>query len=46
MVNGVEQPLSGFKHYEGPYCDVELGASEMEVRTRNYAMTLHLALDE
>jgi hypothetical protein len=42
-VNGVEQPLSGFKQYEGPYCDVELGASEMEVRTRNYAMTLRFA---
>jgi hypothetical protein len=41
VVNGVEQPLSGFKHYEGPYCDVEVGASEMEVRTPNYAMTLH-----
>jgi hypothetical protein len=43
MVNGVEQPLSGFKHYEGPYCDVELGATEMEIRTQNYAMTLRFA---
>jgi len=45
-VNGKEQPLSGFKHYEGPYCQVELGAPEMEVRTRNYAMTLHFAEGE
>jgi hypothetical protein len=40
-VNGDEQQLSGFKQYEGPYCDVELGAAEMEVRTADYAMTLH-----
>jgi hypothetical protein len=46
VVNGVEQPLSGCKHYEGPYCDVELGATEMEVRTPNYAMTLHFAESE
>jgi len=39
-VNGEAQRLSGFKHYEGPVCDVELGATEMEVRTANYAMTL------
>jgi hypothetical protein len=43
VVNGAEQPLAGYKHYEGPYCDVELGATEMEVRTPNYAMTLHFA---
>jgi hypothetical protein len=46
VVNGDEQPLSGFKHYQGPYGDVELGASEMEVRTQNYAMTLHFGEDE
>jgi hypothetical protein len=45
-VNGSEQPLSGFKHYEGPYCNAESGATEMEVRTENYAMMLHFGLPE
>lgn len=35
-VNGEEQPLSGYKHYENPYCTAELPVSEMEVRTANF----------
>ncbi len=31
LVNGQVQPLAGFKHYENPYCTVELGAPDMEI---------------
>jgi hypothetical protein len=44
LVDGNEQALSGFQHYENPYCTVEPGATEMEIRTEHYAMTLHFAL--
>jgi hypothetical protein len=32
MRNGREQPLHGFKHYETPYCNVELPADTMDIR--------------
>lgn len=31
LLNGQEQPLAGFKHYESPYCTAELGAGQMEI---------------
>lgn len=31
LLNGKEQPITGFKHYENPYCTVETGAPEMEI---------------
>ena len=31
LLNGREQPISGFRHYEGPYSVTELGAPEMEI---------------
>jgi hypothetical protein len=40
LVNGEEQALSGFKHYENPYCVAELPASQIEIRTDNYLMKL------
>jgi hypothetical protein len=39
---GEEVSLSGFKHYENPYCVVDLPASEMEVRTQSYVVRLSL----
>jgi hypothetical protein len=40
VVDGEEQALSGFKHYENPYCVAELDASEIEIRTDSYLMRL------
>lgn len=40
MRNGEVQPLSGFKHYDNPYCTAELGAAELEVRYGELAMRL------
>ena len=31
LVNGEAQPLSGFKHYDNPYCTCELAAPVMEI---------------
>jgi len=38
--DGVKEPLSGFKHYENPYCITELSASEMDIRFGDYVMRL------
>jgi hypothetical protein len=39
--DGVVLPLSGFKHYENPYCSAEIPCSQMEVRTENYLLRLN-----
>jgi hypothetical protein len=31
LLNGAEQPLAGFKHYESPYSVAELHAEQMEI---------------
>jgi hypothetical protein len=49
LVDEVEQPLSGFKHYENPFCTVDLPADEIEIRTADYLLRLDFAprpLDE
>jgi hypothetical protein len=38
--DGAEQPLAGFKHYENPYCTVDLPASEMDIRFDDDVMRL------
>jgi hypothetical protein len=39
-VDGTEQPISGFKHYESPYCTAELGDSQMDIQFNDYTMRL------
>ena len=41
LLNGQEQPLDGFKHYDSPYCEVELGAEQMDIRYGDQLMRLH-----
>jgi hypothetical protein len=41
LVDGEEQPLSGFKHYENPYCVAEVGASQMDIQWGEYIVRLH-----
>jgi len=41
--NGEEEPITGFKHYENPYCVAELPAEQMEIRYGDQAMRLDLA---
>jgi hypothetical protein len=39
-VNEQEEPISGFKHYDSPYCAAELGDSQMDIRFNDYTMRL------
>lgn len=32
LVNEIEEPLGGFKHYNSPYCTAELGDEQMEIQ--------------
>ena len=41
LVNGSEEPIAGFKHYESPYCVAELAAAQMEIRFGDQLMRLH-----
>lgn len=41
LVNGVPQPLSGFKHIENPYCTTELGATHMDIQHGEILMRLN-----
>lgn len=38
--NGGEQPITGFKHYENPYCVAELPAETMDIRFGDLLMRL------
>jgi hypothetical protein len=42
--NGKEQPITGFKHYENPYCVAELPAEQMEIRYGDQLMRLSFAV--
>ena len=39
--NWQEQPLTGFKHYENPYCVADLSAAQMEVRSEAFLLRLN-----
>jgi hypothetical protein len=41
--NDQVQPITGFKHYDNPYCAVDLPASQIEIRCGERAMRLNLA---
>ncbi|MEM7131572.1 MAG: hypothetical protein AAF702_34980 [Chloroflexota bacterium] len=40
LVNEVEQPISGFKHYDSPFCQAELGDEQMEIQLGDQMMRL------
>jgi hypothetical protein len=40
LCNEQELPLTGFKHYENPYCVAELPAVQLEVRSQDYLLRL------
>jgi hypothetical protein len=43
LVDGQEQPTSGFKHYENPYCVTDLGADQMNIRFGDWILQLDFA---
>jgi hypothetical protein len=42
LVDGAEQPLAGFPHYENPYATTELDAEIMEIWYQDQVLRLHL----
>ncbi len=40
MLNGQEQPITGFKHYENPYCTADFPATHMTIRYDEYVLDL------
>jgi hypothetical protein len=42
-LNGAEQPITGFKHYENPYCVADLPAAQMEITFHDTMMRLQFA---
>jgi hypothetical protein len=43
LVDGEAQDLTGFKHYESPFCVAELPTEEMDIRFGEWLMRLHFA---
>ena len=41
--NGQEQPITGFKHYDNPYCVADWSAAQLEIRYRDQIMRLDFA---
>jgi len=42
-VDGQEQPLSGFRHYDSPYAQADYPASQLDVQYGDYTMRLELS---
>jgi len=43
LLNGQEQPLKGYKHFENPYCTADLPAEQMEIQFNQYLLKLDFA---
>ncbi|MBN1992863.1 MAG: hypothetical protein JW953_09160 [Anaerolineae bacterium] len=43
LLNGQEQPIKDFKHYENPYCVADLSAPQMEIAFGDKLMRLEMA---
>ena len=44
-VDGEEQPLSGYRHYDGPFCVADLPAQQMDIGYGEYVVRLHFEPD-
>jgi hypothetical protein len=44
--NGKEQPITGLKHYENPYCVAELPAAQMDIRYGEQLMRLDFEIED
>ena len=40
IVNGSVEPISGFKHYDSPFCTCELNAEQMDIQFFDQGMRL------
>ncbi|MBN2001983.1 MAG: hypothetical protein JXA21_01395 [Anaerolineae bacterium] len=46
LVDGVEQAITGFKHYENPYCVADMPATLMGIRVEDYLLELDFSFDD
>jgi hypothetical protein len=46
LLNGQEQQITGFKHYENPYCVADLPAGQMDIQFGEDLMRLHFEEEE
>ena len=44
LLNGSEQPITGFRHYDNRFCQAELGAEEMLIEYQDQQMRLDFSL--
>ncbi|HSR35301.1 MAG TPA: hypothetical protein VLY63_32425, partial [Anaerolineae bacterium] len=44
--NGEEQPITGFKHYENPYCVADYPAAQMDIRYGDQLMRLDFEVQD
>ncbi|HEU5103543.1 MAG TPA: hypothetical protein VFU22_31220 [Roseiflexaceae bacterium] len=44
LVNGRQEPISGFKHYDNPYCSAEPDDQHMEIRHGDEALRLDFSI--
>ena len=43
QINAKETPISGFKHFENPYCTAAWPARNMEIRFKGQTLTLDVS---
>ena len=46
LIDGAEQPLSGFKHYDNPYCQADLPSRQMDICLGENVMRLTFEKEE
>jgi len=44
LVDGKEQAITGFKHYENPYCEANWPVSQMDIRFQEQVLRLEFDL--
>ena len=44
LVNGKEQPITGFGHYENPYCVADVPADQMDIHYGDYLLRLDFTI--
>jgi hypothetical protein len=40
--NNQPEPITGFKHYDNPYCTSDIGATTMEIKHGEWMLRLNL----
>ena len=43
LLNGREQPITGFKHYDSPYCVADLPAAHMDLEFQENVLRLEFS---